>query len=251
MRNAPVQKETQQQKYYYPCLVQTVGFETGRKYDSFMDTWTHLCPPPNHVNLLTLRQLSIHGYTTGVRVDFIELYADGQGTEHRVWKRSGFSPPPSRVLHARHLHVHFYSDENVEYMGFLLVYSYHPESCAPSRVPGGLWNCSVPEWPHFERHFRCNLKRECEGGEDEVTCPYFGFCGEDYLTVDNRCYMYLRTNTSLSWLDANQECGVKGGHLASLNTAREWTQVFDLLKSRPVLGHVLIGLRAFHSSLPF
>ena len=54
----------------------------------------------------------------------------------------------------------------------------------PSRASSGLWNCSVAEWSEFERHFRCNLETECDGGEDEAQCFYTGHCGKGRLTLD-------------------------------------------------------------------
>ena len=42
----------------------------------------------------------------------------------------------------------------------------------PTQLANGRWNCSGPEWPKFKPHLGCNLKLECEGGEDEAHCRY-------------------------------------------------------------------------------
>ena len=56
------------------------------------------------------------------------------------------------------------------------------------QLPDGKWNCSVPYWPDFDVHFRCDLVVDCVGGEDEMDCPYSGHCGLGRATIDNRCY---------------------------------------------------------------
>ncbi|KAL8579551.1 hypothetical protein ACOMHN_025504 [Nucella lapillus] len=47
------------------------------------------------------------------------------------------------------------------------------------------------------------------------------------------------------------ECAALGGHLASLNTPREWDAVFRVLHSRPHPTDVYLGLRYVGSTLPF
>ena len=42
----------------------------------------------------------------------------------------------------------------------------------PGKLKNGLWNCSVPFWPEFRFHFKCNRQKECALGEDERECPY-------------------------------------------------------------------------------
>ena len=57
-----------------------------------------------------------------------------------------------------------------EFIEFKLLFSFLKDSALPEKLPGGKWNCSVPHWPDFRQHMRCNMLRECEGGEDEVDC---------------------------------------------------------------------------------
>ena len=47
---------------------------------------------------------------------------------------------------------------------------------------------------------------ECAGGEDEQDCPYHGHCGQDMLTIDDKCYLYIRNKRGISWFGANAAC---------------------------------------------
>ena len=63
----------------------------------------------------------------------------------------------------------------------------------------------MPNWSDFQLHFMCNLDTECAGGEDELDCPYTGFCGVHKLTIDGRCYQLFR-NKLASWNKASYLC---------------------------------------------
>ena len=56
----------------------------------------------------------------------------------------------------------------------------------PTRLDSGQWNCTGSEWHRFKPHLQCNLKTECEGGEDEAECHHkpchnVGFLVDDRL----------------------------------------------------------------------
>ena len=57
-------------------------------------------------------------------------------------------------------------------------------SALPHKLPGGLWNCSVPNWSEFQTHFRCNYDTECALAEDETDCPYTGHCKPGQFSAD-------------------------------------------------------------------
>ncbi|KAL8596880.1 hypothetical protein ACOMHN_060688 [Nucella lapillus] len=170
----------------YSGFIQTPGIDVGHNYPPLMDSTLKVKVPPGHVTLVSFRKMATHVAARGAteecdfQADNVEFYTKEDNSSGRslVWVTCHATVPEPEVHSARVFWVRFVSGKMSELEGFRLLYSFHNEFRAPSRVPGGLWNCSVPEWPHFERHFLCNLKRECEGGEDEVTCPYFGFCAE-------------------------------------------------------------------------
>ena len=129
-----------------------------------------------------------------------------------------------------------------------------------SEIPGqtadpSTWNCSVPHWPRFQRHFRCNLRQDCASGEDEDQCPYSP-CEREGVSFHGQCYFILVNNVKVTWHDARRECRKSGAYLASLTTHREWTHVMNWLhlgipwllrcKWKPVY----LGVTSAQASLP-
>ena len=104
-----------------------------------------------------------------------------------------------------------------------------PVTCQSSEVPERLsgrntWNCSVPHWPRFKRHFRCNLRQECIGREDEERCPYSS-CRRGGVSFGHRCYFFIESEVRIHWREAQQQCRKQGANLASLALPREWSDV--------------------------
>ena len=95
----------------------------------------------------------------------------------------------------------------------------------PERLSGrNTWNCSVRHWPRFKRHFRCNLRQECIGREDEERCPYSS-CRRGGVSFGHRCYFFIENVERIHWLDAQQQCRKKGANLVSMTSPREWSDV--------------------------
>ena len=130
----------------------------------------------------------------------------------------------------------------------------------PSEVPGRLagtnspWNCSVQHWPHFQRHFRCNMRQECVNKEDEIQCPYSS-CDHGGVRIKRYCYFYVVSNVSLSWLQAQLECRLMGARLASLSSLHKWNGVMTWLswrqgwRDRDALMYV--GLTSVPQGMPY
>ena len=55
----------------------------------------------------------------------------------------------------------------------------------------------------------------------------------------------------MSWMTANAACASRGGYLASLNSAREWTEVTQVLRARALFKTFFIGLKVADSNLPW
>ena len=90
------------------------------------------------------------------------------------------------------------------------------------------WNCSVPHWPRFRRHFRCNMRQECANEEDEIQCPY-SYCRHGGVRLDGLCFFYVVKDEGISWLEAQRECRLMGANLASLSSFRKWERGYDLV----------------------
>ena len=127
----------------------------------------------------------------------------------------------------------------------------------PSEIPeqfssSNTWNCSVPHWPRFQRHFRCNMRQECVSGEDEVQCPYSP-CSHGGVRLGRHCYFLAETYTAISWNEAQQKCRKQAAYLASLTSPREWSDVMSWLRLRipSIKYHVYIGLASVPPNFPF
>ena len=122
----------------------------------------------------------------------------------------------------------------------------------PERLANNTWNCSVPHWPRFQNHFRCNLRQECVSREDEVQCPYSP-CNHGGVIFAGHCYFYLTSNASISWNEAQPECRKVGAYMASLTTPREWSDVSSWLRleTRWQETEMYLGLASTSPSVPF
>ena len=66
------------------------------------------------------------------------------------------------------------------------------------------------------------------------------------------CYSFkIPTSGPLTWYVAADACVADGGHLASLNTPREWSHVKELIwRTRPRSEDVYVGLKSPSPVLP-
>ena len=120
----------------------------------------------------------------------------------------------------------------------------------PERLPTSpTWNCSVPHWPRFQRHFHCNLRQECVGGEDEVQCPYFP-CSHGGVSFQGHCYFLAKSSRRRTWLQGHGDCQRAGGYMASLTTPREWGDVMTWLSLDTTWNRVFFGLASASPRLP-
>ena len=126
-----------------------------------------------------------------------------------------------------------------------------------SEIPERLastWNCSVPHWPRFQRHFRCNMRQECADENDESECPY-SFCDHRGIRVDRHCYFYVENDVRISWFEARHECHLKGAKLASLSSLGKWNSVMTWLHWHPPRSeksrYLAIGMTSTPPGLPF
>ena len=123
-------------------------------------------------------------------------------------------------------------------------------SPSPTRLPTGQWNCSIPNWTQYRKHFACNLDPECVAGEDEADCPYSG-CGAGNISVSGSCFFFVqppkRTST---WEDHSRLCQMHGSHLATLGTAQKWKTVSEAFRESRTFRAASVGLKTASSNLP-
>ena len=133
----------------------------------------------------------------------------------------------------------------------------------PERLAGILnygqritWNCSVPHWPRFQRHFRCNMRQECANEEDETECPYSS-CEHGGVRIHHACYFYVVNNVGMTLIEGKRECRFKRAQLASLSSLAKWNGVMTWLhwrnQWRDPFGEkfMFVGLKSAPQGLPF
>jgi hypothetical protein len=120
--------------------------------------------------------LSGFGGRTLICSDYVELstYTYSPGAEpklHVVWRRCGAQQINASV-YQQPVHIRFVSDFVYEGDGFELLFSFHNASMSAIQSADGSFDCSR-NYDSFRRHLDCNLRQECQGGEDEHRgCPY-------------------------------------------------------------------------------
>ena len=123
-------------------------------------------------------------------------------------------------------------------------------SPSPTRLPTGQWNCSIPNWTQYRKHFACNLDPECVAGEDEADCPYSG-CGAGNISVSGSCFFFVQfPDGYYTWEGQSRVCQRYGGHLATLAKDQEWNTVIGALRNRKEQTHIVVGLSTASSDLP-
>ena len=215
--------------------------------------------PRKHSVLLSLSFIRVSDYTVSCLESQLELYI-GSLVTYTEWELCDtfVRRPYMDLFDTDHFRLYYRSyygafSRKKEFIEFKLLFSFLKDSALPEKLPGGKWNCSVPHWPDFRQHMRCNMLRECEGGEDEVDCGYESEdCGPGLISAAGSCYLYADdvVFSSMSSLEASRECEKRGSYLVSLNTPEEWKIISDLLLKQMIFDTIFIGLRDQSRALP-
>lgn len=194
--------------------------------------------PDNSSIMLSFSYFGLKSPTTCFHLT-LEVYV-GETLVYRC-EAYGRSPQGGPELYdVGDLRVHF-TNPNIAtqyprlHRGFKLAFSIHDKNAMPQKLPSGKWNCSVPHYQDFQLHFSCDMEAQCEDGQDEVTCPYTSaLCGQGFITLDNRCYMYLVPPGRTTWIDASALCQARDAELVAMETPEEWAKVTELMFQRYV-----------------
>ena len=240
----------------HPGYVQSPYWGLGRNPVLTVDQWLQVDIPAQHTAVVS-RQYSVHVLSLLCQdhnhLHTLSVSVGSASTRRVVWRNCQgekvFTVTSSSFwVYFKAKMIFFPRRGNY---GFRLLCSFHSQSDLPSQLPDGRWNCSVPDWSHFEQHFPCNLQADCVDGEDELSCPYthLARCGAGAITLGDSCYYYVISSHRLSWNDAMEACKLKDAYLANLNTPQEWDDVMQLLLVRE--GGVFVGLRSSDLKVPF
>ena len=214
-------------------FVTSPGFDVTRTYSPFLDAWCNVTVPTEHVVMVSFPYFALlstprmktplgHG-------SFVSLSAvtpTGQAENEETLHKTEYISP--RVFLASVLTVRFVSDhlglKNEQRSGMNMSFSFHPTLTAPRVLVGTeFFNCSVPHYAAFQQHLHCNMRRECEGREDEGShCHFSSALCKGGMAAGGKCYFPVDSDRTVSWQRARAECQKKGSELAMMKTPREW-----------------------------
>ncbi|KAK7497049.1 hypothetical protein BaRGS_00011785, partial [Batillaria attramentaria] len=163
--------------------------------------------------------------------------------------RCGTEPIPPKLYNVS-IGIRFYSGAGKTASGFKLQYSIHNATEAPQSLGANLYNCSVPYYPSFQQHLQCNLVVQCQGGEDEIDCPYTtADCGLGLIDAGDKCYKYIEERREITWYDAFDKCMEQNARLVSPQTPTEWKAFQEVLLFGMNSSALYVGLQTSESSL--
>ena len=213
-------------------FVTSPGFDVTRPYDLFPDAWCNITIPDHHVVMVSfphfaLRSRNVNpllfGHHNFVRLSEVTL--TGLVQKQHTFSQTEYISP--RLYHSAMLTIRFKSEKSdwdVELRsGVNMSFSFHPQLSAPGLLTTGLFNCSVPHYTSFQQHLHCNLKQDCEGGEDEgAHCPFSSPHCKGWVEAGGKCYIPVDSHHTLSWQTARSQCKSRGADLAMMKTPVEW-----------------------------
>ncbi|KAL8619709.1 hypothetical protein ACOMHN_025795 [Nucella lapillus] len=267
--------------------IQSPSWDGTNGYPSFFDGWKELVVPPNCSVMISVIAMEIEGveycdydrltitignnqikaigncttaqknYTTAVE-NYTRALENSTAIKdcalaNQTTKLTHCDDVPvlkTSVFNTNVLKFNMTTDEDLEYSGFRLYFSFHQNNEVPQQLDNGKWNCSVPFWPQFQKHLLCNMAYECLNGEDEKDCGQDSpSCGQGLLSIGSRCYIFIPGEERVTWNEAAQECLRRDAYLASFNSPEEWTGVIDVL-GEMVKEPAYVGLQTTGPAFP-
>ncbi|PVD29175.1 hypothetical protein C0Q70_11772 [Pomacea canaliculata] len=221
--------------------VTSPGYDGTMEYPNYFNGSTTITSPPGHTVMISFTQIDIVEFPS-CPYDYLTLIKVDTGGETEIWKKCGAENIPPRVFNSS-LRVLFVSDEVLVKTGFKMLFSFHPYLETPEEVDAGVFNCSVPYYHTFRDHVHCNMERECEGGEDEVSCPYSNqSCGEGLIDGEKKCYRFENQTRNITWNKAMTVCHSYGQQLVTLKTPQEWRDFQRILDYGKRSAYLYVGL---------
>ena len=213
-------------------FVTSPGFSLTRSYGPFLDARCNITIPDQHVLMVSFPHFALLpvGTTAGVfsYPSFVSLQTisqTGTAVNQPILMHTGYIPP--RLFHSAVLVVRFVSGNSAwdreQRSGMNMTFSLHPLRTAPSMLTTGYFNCSTPHYAAFKQHIHCNLRRECEDGEDEgAHCSFSSPSCNGWIEAGGKCYFSVDLDRRVTWQRAQTECEKRGAVLAMMKTPTEW-----------------------------
>ena len=232
------------------------GWNGHDRYPPSLDCWAKVDVPSNHIIMVSFPELDLPPEMEHMEcriADSVEIMKGGNSSSNLVSDVCGQLPPEPEVLVSEIVYIRFKTkgDNRKPGTGFKLLFSFHPSSEKPEKLPEGKWNCSVPSGSELLQHFPCNLRADCAAGEDEADCPYTSpLCPLGQFHYGHSCYLYVKADAiQHSWDKASANCHVHGAELVSFNDFGEWENV-TLTLHHHRLAAVYTGLHSASASTP-
>ena len=160
--------------------------------------------------------------------DYVEFTATAPS---QTWRKCGQQDIPSQVYRSS-ITLFFYTDMNIQFTGFKMMYAILPRSQEPQQLSENLYNCSVPHFHSFKPLLSCNMVTECQGNEDEEDCSYHSDeCGDGAVDAGTKCYRFAQRGGNPSWSDANYQCVKNKQNLVTLATPEELIRFRQIMAS--------------------
>ena len=215
-------------------FVTSPGFDVTRPHGFYLDAWCNITIPEQHVMMVSFPHFALRptnhnvamllGYHNIVRLLAVTLPGLVQD-EHALSHTEHISP---RLYHSAVLAVRFTSVGELHWdekhkSGMNMSFSFHTALAAPGLLTTGFFNCSVSHYASFQQHLHCNLKQECEGGEDEgAHCPFSSPSCKGWVEAGGKCYIPVDSDHAVSWQTAQSQCKNSGADLAMMKTPNQW-----------------------------
>ncbi|PVD29176.1 hypothetical protein C0Q70_11773 [Pomacea canaliculata] len=227
--------------------VTSPGFDGTMEYPNYLNSSTTITPPPGHTVMISFPRIDIEKQEY-CSYDYLTLIKVDTGGETEIWKKCGAENIPPLVFNSS-LRLVFVSDIMWVKTGFKMLFSFHPYLETPEEVDAGVFNCSVPYYHTFKDHVHCNMEKECQGGEDEVSCPYTNpSCGEGLIDGEKKCYRFENQTRNITWNKALTACHSYGQQLVTLKTEQEWRDFQRILDYGKRSAYLYVGLFSTHIS---
>ncbi|KAK7095196.1 hypothetical protein V1264_006640 [Littorina saxatilis] len=239
-------------------LITSPGYDGRRSYPPFMDAVQKIDLPANHSIMISFERMDIYNQKRNIgdecqnNVTFTTIDRASQRTKE-VLVACTNEDLPIRT-YTSPLNIHFTTfDAGPPWTGFKFKFTIQPFSKTPKRLKSGLFNCSVPYYASFKQHVHCNMKQECEGGEDEGGhCPFSSPACNGSVAVNNKCYTLFVQPLALSGTSSHNFCQKRGLQPAMMKTTEEWGAFSKLLfsHSRVLDEKIAIGLVYYDWKMP-
>ena len=181
-------------------LSDNAGYITSPGYDGVTWLYTHLITdytltvPPNSVVMVSVAHFRVSNYDMCEEENFLRVFTL-HGNSKSMVKAYCWRADIQPSIYNTTLYFLFQIADSIGgYLGFKLLFSFHPEDNIPRRSNAGMFVCDTPVYNTFRHHVACNHVPECEHSEDERNCPASadGSCGTDTVQLGKKCYLYLR-----------------------------------------------------------